>query len=294
VTGSGDTYTVTASTGSGAGTLGLNLVDDDSISDGFGNKLGGTGTSGAGNGSFTGQVYNVDRTPPTVSSINRADASPTSAASVNWTVTFSESVSGVNAADFALVNSGLGGSPAITGVIGSGASYTVTASTGTGSGTLGLNLVDDDSISDGVGNKLGGTGAGNGNFSGQVYTVSRGTPPPTFVFTGFFAPIDNLPMTNQTKAGSSVPIKFSLGGNRGMDIFAPGYPISQVTPCNSTAPVDGLETIDAPGASGLSYDAGSQTYHYVWKTDKSWINCRQLVVKFVDGSYARANFKFTK
>ena len=117
-----------------------------------------------------------DSTAPTVSSINRADASPTSAASVNWTVTFSESVTGVNAADFALANGGLGGTPAITGVTGSGTTYTVTASTGTGSGTLGLNLVDDDSIADTAGNKLGGTGAGNGNFTGQVYTIDRSAP----------------------------------------------------------------------------------------------------------------------
>ena len=285
VTGSGATRTVTASTGSGSGTLGLNLVDDDSIEDAASNKLA---------GGFTGQLYTLDRSAPTVSSINRADANPTSAASVSWTVTFSESVTGVNAADFALANSGLGGTPAITNVTGGPVAYTVTASTGTGSGTLGLNLVDDDSIADGVGNKLGGTGNGNGNFTGQVYTVDRGAPPPTFAFTGFSRPIDNLPIINQVKAGSAVPIKFGLGGNRGMNIFAPGYPISQVIPCNSTAPVDGVEQIDSPGNSGLSYDAGSQTYHYVWKTEKSWVNCRQLVIKFSDGSYARANFKFSK
>jgi hypothetical protein len=57
---------VAASTGTGNGTLGLNLVDDDSITDSAGNKLGGTGTSGAGDGSFTGEVYTIDKTAPTV------------------------------------------------------------------------------------------------------------------------------------------------------------------------------------------------------------------------------------
>jgi hypothetical protein len=176
VSGSGDTYTVTASTGSGSGTLGLNLTDDDSIADGVGNKLGGTGTTGAGNGSFTGEIYTIDRGAPVVSSINRVGATPTKAASVDWTVKFSKSVTGVDSSDFALANTGLGGSPAITNVSGSGDTYTVTASTGTGSGTLGLNLVDDDSIADSVGNKLGGTGTGNGNFTGQVYTVDKVAP----------------------------------------------------------------------------------------------------------------------
>jgi len=52
-----------------ADTLGLNLVDDDSIADPAGNKLGG---AGAGNDNFTGQVYTLDRAAPSVSSINRA------------------------------------------------------------------------------------------------------------------------------------------------------------------------------------------------------------------------------
>jgi hypothetical protein len=127
----------------------------------------------------------------------------------------------------------------------------------------------------------------------DVTTVVTTGPPP-FAFTGFFKPIDNLPVLNQAKAGSSVPVKFGLGGDKGMNIFAAGYPISQVIPCDSSALVDGIEQIDSPGASGLSYDAATQTYHYVWKTEKSWTGCRQLVVKFTDGSYARANMKFTK
>ena len=69
VTGSGTTYTVAASTGSGDGTLGLNLADDDTITDAAANPLGGTG---AGNGSFTGQTYAIDTTAPTASSIARA------------------------------------------------------------------------------------------------------------------------------------------------------------------------------------------------------------------------------
>lgn len=118
-------------------------------------------------------TYVADNTAPSVSSIVRADASPTVGAStVSWTVTFSEAVTGVNAADFALVQGGGLGGAAITGVSGSGTSWTVTASTGTGTGTLGLNLVDDDSIRDLANNRLGGTGTGNGNSTGQVYDIT--------------------------------------------------------------------------------------------------------------------------
>jgi predicted Rdx family selenoprotein len=122
--------------------------------------------------------------------------------------------------------------------------------------------------------------------------VTTGPPPPVFTFTGFFRPIDNMPVVNEAKAGSNIPVKFSLGGNKGLNIFAADYPKSQAVPCNSAATVDGIEATSGPGASVLSYDSGSQTYQYNWKTDKAWLGCRQLVLKFVDGSYARANFKF--
>ena len=125
----------------------------------------------------------------------------------------------------------------------------------------------------------------------DVTTVVTTGPPP-FTFTGFFKPIDNMPVLNSAKAGSNIPVKFSLGGNKGLSIFAAGYPKSQAVPCNSTAPVDGIESTDSPGNSTLTYDSASQTYHYNWKTEKSFTGCRQLVLKFVDGSYARADFKF--
>jgi Chitobiase/beta-hexosaminidase C-terminal domain len=121
-------------------------------------------------------------------------------------------------------------------------------------------------------------------------------------WNGFFAPVDN-PSTgkmNGVKAGSSVPLKFSLGANAGLDIFA-FAPRSTAYPCSGTAPIDPLPTdsTTAPLFSngGLSYDALSGQYTYVWKTDKAWANqCRQLVIGLNDGtSRARAlNFKMTK
>lgn len=168
VTGSGTTWTVNATTGTGtAGTLGLDLVDNDTILDANSERLGGTG---AANGNFTGQIYTL---APTVLSINRASTNPTSAGtSVSWTVTFSASVTAVDTADFALVQAGGVTGASISSVSGSGATWTVTANTGTGAaGTLGLNLVDNNTIIDAGSRPLGGAGAGNGNFTGQVYTL---------------------------------------------------------------------------------------------------------------------------
>lgn len=111
---------------------------------------------------------------PAVSSILRASTNPTAPyASVSWTVLFNTAVTGVDAPDFALVQSGGAAGASITSVSGSGTTWTVTASTGTSStGTLGLNLVDDDTIvGSSSGTRLGGTGTGNGNFTGEIYTL---------------------------------------------------------------------------------------------------------------------------
>jgi hypothetical protein len=49
------------------------------------------------------------------------------------------------------------------------------------------------------------------------------------------------------------------------------------------------------GGSSLSYDAGTHTYTYVWKTDKAWANtCRQFVLGLNDGTFHRADFQFKK
>jgi hypothetical protein len=129
-------------------------------------------------------------------------------------------------------------------------------------------------------------------FFNRSYTVIL-QEPLVYSFGGFKQPVDSLPTVNQMKAGGAVPVKFSLAGNQGLDIFADGYPKSQTIACNSTAAVDGIEETVSAGGSSLSYDATSDTYSYVWKTDKAWAGtCRQLVLKLADGNSYRANFQF--
>jgi uncharacterized repeat protein (TIGR01451 family) len=112
-------------------------------------------------------------------------------------------------------------------------------------------------------------------------------------FSGFFNPVGNLPTLNVVNAGRAIPVKFSLSGSKGLNIFAAGYPASGPITCNSSDPaVDLTETVTA-GNSSLSYDAGGEQYNYVWKTESSWAGtCRQLIVKLNDGTEHRANFKF--
>jgi hypothetical protein len=184
VSGSGTTYVVTVNSVSGDGSLRLDLVDDDSIEDAAGNPVGGEGTTGENDGSFsTGLSYTITSgaiTIPQVVSINRAGSSSlTNADSLNFTVTFSQSVTGVGPDDFALALAGTSGT--IDSVSGSGTTWTVTVTDIEGDGTLGLDLVDDDDIVNSNSDPLGGTGTdatdGDGSFSaGQFYTLDNTLP----------------------------------------------------------------------------------------------------------------------
>jgi len=118
------------------------------------------------NGNYdTGMAIGTFTTLPRVVSINCSGACTASNFStVSWTVTFSTSVTGVDASAFALVAGGLTGA-SITGVSGSGTTWTVSAYSGAGTGTLGLNQTGPGSVSPTL----------SGTFTGQVYAI--GAPP---------------------------------------------------------------------------------------------------------------------
>jgi hypothetical protein len=114
-------------------------------------------------------------------------------------------------------------------------------------------------------------------------------------FKGFFAPVDNAPTVNSVKAGSAIPVKFSLTGYQGMSIIPSDGSSSQQIQCDASAAIDALEETAAPGDSTLTYDPSSDHYQYVWKSDKAWAgSCRRLVLQLVDGSTHTALFKFLK
>ena len=165
ITGSDDTYVVTVSTGTktAANTLRLDLNNNLSIKDIYQNTLAAHFTSG--------ETYAVDKAPQVVS-ITRADPDPTNAARVRYVVLFSEAVTGVDKTDFRLDATGTLSGASITSVTGSGAKWIVTVNTGTGSGELRLDLIDNDSILDLMSYILGGTGLLNGDFTtGEYYLV---------------------------------------------------------------------------------------------------------------------------
>src|SRR5205814_1433688 len=138
--------------------------------------LGGTGTSGAGDGSFTGQVYTVDRTAPTVT-INQAGTQndPTNTSPINFTVVFSESVSGFTGSDVSL--SGTAGATTAS-VSGSGTTYNVAVSGMSSDGTV-IATVPAGANSPGTGGAQDAAGNGNSASSSSDNTVTYDTTKPT-------------------------------------------------------------------------------------------------------------------
>jgi hypothetical protein len=83
--------------------------------------------------------HEVDLSPEVVS-VTRANANPTAVANVDFIVTFSEPVTGVTADDFTLTMTGTIQGAAVGGVSGSGDSYTVTVTTGSGLSDIRLGM----------------------------------------------------------------------------------------------------------------------------------------------------------
>jgi hypothetical protein len=120
--------------------------------------------------------------------------------------------------------------------------------------------------------------AGNASFATRTYSV-------VYDFDGFFAPLGPDPTVVTLKAGSDVPVKFSLGGDQGLDIFATPPAWRPGCPSVST---------DSSRAEGtLDYNPAVERYVFMWKTERAWVGtCRQLVLRLRDGSEHRANVRF--
>lgn len=205
--------------------------------------------------SATQTVMVVDNTPPTISCpANITVYLPVNSTATSMVVNYTAPVGTDNCA---------GATTARTGGLASGAVFPVGTTTNT------FRVTD-----------------AAGNHTDCSFTVTV-----LYNFTGFFSPVNNPPTLNSVNAGRAIPVKFSLSGDKGLNIFAPDNPYSVSLNCATNDPgVDVVETVTA-GGSSLSFGGGQ--YIYVWKTESSWAGtCRQLVVTLNDGTVYTANFKF--
>lgn len=125
----------------------------------------------------------------------------------------------------------------------------------------------------------------SGNQATATFTVTV-----AYNSSGFLPPISSTGI-NSAKAGGAVPINFSLSGYQGAAVITNA--VSAQIPCSvGGTPGDEIPTATA-GSSGLSYDAATDTYTYVWKTERNWKNtCRRLAITLSDGTTQTADFQF--
>jgi hypothetical protein len=113
-----------------------------------------------------------------------------------------------------------------------------------------------------------------------------------WAWRGFLPFTRNPPVLNERVAGWLLLLRFSLGGDRGMNILADGYPKSVEVSCANAPAVAGTED-STTYQPGLVYLQVIQQYVYVWKTDPVWAGtCRKFILKLNDGSEHVAYYKF--
>jgi|GEM_PF-1378080 beta propeller repeat protein len=112
---------------------------------------------------------------------------------------------------------------------------------------------------------------------------------------GFQYPINNPPVVNTAKAGSTIPVKWQIPDGNGGYVSDLGIVLSIMTQqvaCSdfSSGLSDPVETVTA-GESGLRYDFAKNQFIYNWKTQKAWAGkCFTLMLALNDGSIHKANF----
>ncbi|MBW8830002.1 MAG: DUF4347 domain-containing protein [Burkholderiales bacterium] len=121
----------------------------------------------------------VDTTAPVVDAITRDSATPTSAQSVGYTVQFSEDVTGLNAADFALIKHGRADGDVLSVTQVNAHTYIVSIGHLAGAGQIALRLVGGGSgVADAAGNILAGNTDGGAYELVPVPTTPPGPPVP--------------------------------------------------------------------------------------------------------------------
>ena len=246
-------FVVTVNTGTGSGSLGLDVANGAAtITDVAGNPL-----SGAGSGStvYVGPAYTIDRVAPTVASIVATGASPTNASTVQYTVTFSKTVIGVGVGDFTLVaGAGLSGTSIASVAPGSttaAASYVVTVNTGAGAGSLGLDVANGAAtIADLAGNSLSGAGSGSTVYVGPAYTIDHVSPTVASIVTSDANPtgastVHYTVTFSKTVIGVGVG-DFTLVVGAGLS----GSSIASVAPSSTTAAASFVVTVNTGSGSG--------------------------------------------
>lgn len=188
----------------------------------------------------------ADKTPPEIVSINRQSPTTetTSAPALTFRTTFSEKVTGVDAADFVLTTSGTasGTVNTVAAVGTTGSTYDISVGSISGEGTIRLDLqASSTGISDAAGNAISG-----GYTGGQSYTIiAPDQTPPTVVSINRQNPVSES--TSATSLSFRVTFSEQVKG-----VDADDFIFTVVS-----GPVSGTlssDAVAAVGTAGTTYD----------------------------------------
>ena len=132
---------------------------------------------------------------------------------------------------------------------------------------------------------------GHGNEGSASFTVTIAG----YTFVGFFQPIDNGAAVNAVKGGSTVPVKWKLLGEGGVELTSLGAVDlartgTYVVPCTSAGTEVPVE-LTTTGGTTLRYDLTAAQYIFNWQTPRQPGACVRLEVAFTDHTTKTASFR---
>jgi hypothetical protein len=131
----------------------------------------------------------------------------------------------------------------------------------------------------------------SGNYTAATRSVSLAVRYP---WSGFFEPTNNPQVLNRAKAGTAIPVRFSLGGNRPAPVLAAGSPEITAVSCPKWS-TDVIEQTVSASTSSLQYESSTGRYVYTWKTQTGWASgCRRFRLALKDGTSREAIFRFVR
>lgn len=124
-------------------------------------------------------------------------------------------------------------------------------------------------------------------------TVDSTTVTVIYNFTGFLKPVLNPDVLNVATAGLVIPIKFSLNGDKGLDILAAGSPSLTEIACPIGAVKNKIIKYVNLADPPLKYIADKDRYKLTWQTDLAWAGtCQLFTIELDDGTTHSLLFKF--
>lgn len=186
---------------------------------------------------LVGSNKSIKVSVPKVASIVRMNPNPAEVGDLEYMVTFTDPVTGVDPSDFTLTTTGkiVGAKVDHIHATSDARVYEVHVKSGVGGGTLRLDLADNDSIVSLIGAKLGGTGLGNGSFTaGQVYTVIQ--PPPRVLGINVGDGTAQRSMVKETRVVFNTGVIFAGNPADSFQVVGPNGPVSVAVDLSNSSP----------------------------------------------------------